>query len=88
MGKLVSADKHSINTDITNAGELDEIVKIEKILNPDEKVLLVARQSRFMLGGSALTPNNVIATDRRVIMRSLYAWLEIGSYQYSVRYYY
>ena len=48
MGKLVSADKHAVNTDITNAGELDEIVKIEKILNPNEKVLLVARQSRFM----------------------------------------
>ena len=72
MGKLVAADKHSFNTDITDAEELDEIEKIEKILNPDEKVLLVARQSRFMPGGSALTPNNVIATDRRVIIRDPY----------------
>lgn len=68
LGKL-AADKHSFNTDITDEEELDEIEKIEKILNPDEKVLLVARQSRFMPGGSAFTPNNIIATDRRVIIR-------------------
>jgi hypothetical protein len=72
VGKLVAADKHSFNTDITDAEELDEIEKIGKILNQDEKVLLVARQSRFMPGGSALTPNNVIATDRRVIIRDPY----------------
>ena len=72
LSKLVAADKHSFNTDITDPEELDEIEKIEKILNPDEKVLLVARQSRFMPGGSALTPNNVIATDRRVIIRDPY----------------
>src|ERR1044071_5409858 len=72
LGKLVTSDKHSFNTDITDADELDEIEKIEKILNPDEKVLLVAKQSRFMPGGSALTPNNVIATDRRVIIRDPY----------------
>lgn len=72
MYKLVSADKHSFNTDITDAEELDEIEKIRKILNQDEKVLLVARQSRFLPGGSALTPNNVIATGRRVIIRDPY----------------
>ena len=72
LGKLVTSDKHSFNTDITDADELDEIEKIEKILNPDEKVLLVARQSRLMPGGSALTPNSVIATDRRVIIRDPY----------------
>lgn len=71
VDKLVAAEKR-FNTDITDAQELDEIEKIEKILNPDEKVLLVARQSRFMPGGSALTPNNVIATDRRVIIRDPY----------------
>ncbi len=71
-GILVSADKHSFNTDITDEDELSEIEKIEKILSSDEKVLLVARQSRLMPGGSALTPNNVIATDRRVIIRDPY----------------
>jgi hypothetical protein len=69
---LVSSDKHSFNTDITDEEELDEIKKIEKILNSEEKVLLVARQSRLMPGGSAVTPDNVIATDRRVIIRDPY----------------
>jgi hypothetical protein len=65
-------DKHSFNTDITDGDELSEIGKIEKILNSDEKVLLVARESRLMPGGSVLTPNTVIATDRRVIIRDPY----------------
>lgn len=69
---MVSNDKHSINTDITDKEELKEISKIRKMLNPDEKVLLVARQSRLLPGGSAMTPNNVIATDRRVIIRDPY----------------
>lgn len=69
---MVSSDKHSFNTDITDEEELNEIKKIEKILNSDEKVLIVARQSRLMPGGSAVTPDNVIATDRRVIIRDPY----------------
>lgn len=69
---MVSSDKHSFSTDITDEEELKEIKKIEKILNSDEKVLLVARQSRLMPGGSAVTPDNVIATDRRVIIRDPY----------------
>ena len=65
-------DKHSFNTDITDGDELNEIEKVEKILNSEEKVLLVARESRLMPGGSILTPNTVIATDKRVIIRDPY----------------
>jgi len=65
-------EKHSFNTDITDGDELNEIEKIEKILNSEEKVLLVARESRLMPGGSILTPNTVIATDKRVIIRDPY----------------
>lgn len=64
--------KHSFNTDITDGDELNEIEKVEKILNSEEKVLLVARESRLMPGGSILTPNTVIATDKRVIIRDPY----------------
>jgi hypothetical protein len=60
-------------TDISDKDELSEIQKIGNMLNPNEKVLLVARQSRFLPGGSALTPNIVIATDRRIIIRDPYA---------------
>jgi hypothetical protein len=59
----------SFITDITDEDELEEIRKIAKMLNADEKVLLVARQSRIKPGGSYFTPNTIYATDRRVILR-------------------
>lgn len=59
----------SFITDITNEDELEEIRKIAKMLNADERVLLVARQSRIKPGGSYFTPNTIYATDRRVILR-------------------
>jgi hypothetical protein len=61
--------KDSFITDITQGNELDEIRKIAEMLNPDEKVLLVARQSRIKPGGSKLSPNTIYATDRRIILR-------------------
>jgi hypothetical protein len=69
---VVVKDQSNFVTDITNRDELNEIEKIQNILNPNEKVLLVARQSRFFPGGSPLTPNIVIATDRRIIIRDPY----------------
>ena len=69
---MVSSDKHSFNTDITDEEELREIEQVEKLLSSDEKVLLVAKQSRLMPGGSALTPDSIIATERRIIMRDPY----------------
>ena len=61
--------KDSFITDITQGNELDEIRKIAEMLNPDEKVLLVARQSRIKPGGSKFSPNIIYATDRRIILR-------------------
>lgn len=61
--------KNNINTDITDEGELDEIKKIAEMLNPDERVFVVAKQSRLLPGGSQLSPNVVYATDRRIIIR-------------------
>ena len=61
--------KNNFSTDITDEDELDEIKKIAEMLNPDERVLVVARQSRFKPGGSQLSPNVVYATDRRIILR-------------------
>jgi hypothetical protein len=63
------AKKDSFITDITDEGELGEIRKIEDMLNSDEKVLLVATQSRIKSGGSAFSPNTIYATDRRIILR-------------------
>jgi PH (Pleckstrin Homology) domain-containing protein len=42
------------------------------MLNSDERVLLVARQSMLKPGGSHFTPNIVYATDRRIIIRDPY----------------
>ena len=50
----------------------EEINKITEMLNPDERVLLVARQSRLKPGGSHFTPNIIYATDRRIIIRDPY----------------
>lgn len=46
--------------------------KISKMLNPDERILLVAIQSRKSPGGSLFTPNVIYATDRRIIIRDPY----------------
>jgi hypothetical protein len=38
--------------------------KISEMLNPDERILLVAIQSRIRPGGSLFTPNAIYATDK------------------------
>src|ERR671938_588902 len=59
----------SFTTDITDRDDLEEIKEIAEMLNPNEEVLVVARQSRLKPGGSKLTPNVVFATDRRIIIK-------------------
>jgi len=57
---------------LLDEGDLEDVDKIADMLNPDEKVLLVARQSKIKPGGSYLTPNTIYATDRRIIIRDPY----------------
>src|SRR5919108_5781186 len=64
--------EYPLNTHLTDGDDLEEINKIKEMLNPDEKVLLVARQSRIKPGGSLHTPNIIYATDRRIIIRDPY----------------
>lgn len=48
-----------------------EINKIMKLLEPNETVLFVTRQSRIMPGGSVIfTPSTIFATDRRLLIRN------------------
>jgi Bacterial PH domain/Short C-terminal domain len=54
---------------ITDKDDLEEIEKVHHMLNPNEEVFVVARQSRLKPGGSKLTPNVVFATDRRIIIK-------------------
>jgi len=69
-------DKEKENKDskksLLDEGDLEDVDKIADMLNPDEKVLLVARQSKIKPGGSYLTPNTIYATDRRIIIRDPY----------------
>ena len=53
-----------------SSDERDEIDKIRGYLEPDEQVLIVARQSRIRPGGSVTTPNIIFATDRKLIIRN------------------
>jgi hypothetical protein len=62
-------EEHPIVTNLTNREDLEEIKKISNMLNANEEVFVVARQSRLKPGGSKLTPNIVYATDRRIIIR-------------------
>ncbi|HEY6883779.1 MAG TPA: PH domain-containing protein [Nitrososphaeraceae archaeon] len=56
-------------TNITGKEDLEEIKKIAHMLNPNEEVFVVARQSRLKPGGSKFTPNIIFATDRRIIVK-------------------
>ena len=61
----------NLTTDAATAGkdDLDEIGKISFMLNPNEEVFVIARQSRLKPGGSKFTPNVIFATDRRIIIK-------------------
>jgi PH (Pleckstrin Homology) domain-containing protein/putative oligomerization/nucleic acid binding protein len=59
----------SFSTTITGKEDLAEIRKISHMLNPNEEVFVVARQSRIKPGGSAFTPDIVFGTDRRIIIK-------------------
>ena len=60
----------SIISDITDENELEEIQRIANRLVKDEKVMFVARQSRFKSGGSKSTPATFFVTSQRLIVRN------------------
>jgi hypothetical protein len=65
-----TAKKFSIQP--LNNNDLEEINKIHDLLNLDENVITIARQSRVLPGGSYVTPNTIYATDKRLIIRDPY----------------
>jgi len=48
----------------------EEVQYISDHLEPDEKVLEVATQSRFVPGGAFTTPNTIFATNKKIIIRN------------------
>ncbi len=70
MPPFVRKEQHqSFTTDIADKEDLAEIKEVDEMLNPNEEVFVVARQSRLKPGGSAFTPNIVFGTDRRIIIK-------------------
>jgi hypothetical protein len=69
MEEEKSISNPSFDTDITNKNELEEIQKIANRLVKGEKVIFVARQSRFKPGGSKSTPATFFVTSQRLIVR-------------------
>jgi Bacterial PH domain len=55
-----------------DSDDQNEIKKISEMLNPNEEVLVVARQSRVRPGGSAVTTNIIYVTNKRIIIRDPY----------------
>lgn len=68
--QLAAASNNSIEP--LDNDDYQEIEKIREMLNPSEEVIMVARQSRILPGGSYVTPNIIYATNRRIIMRDPY----------------
>ncbi len=60
----------SFITDITDKDELEEIQRITNRLGKDEKVIFVAKQSRFKPGGSKGSPDTLFVTSQRLIVRN------------------
>jgi hypothetical protein len=65
-------NKGAEQTDIVDSKKLDEIEKIADRLEEGEKVLLVTRQTKNPIksGGSMFTPNAIIVTDKKIIIRN------------------
>ena len=55
-----------------SSDDMGEIRRIQNVLNPDENVIIVARQSRILPGGSYVIPNTIYATEKRLIIRDPY----------------
>ena len=63
--------KGSYHTKISDSKQLSEIEKVADRLEADEEVLLVTKQTKNPLkpGGSLFTPNAVIVTNKKLILR-------------------
>ncbi|ABK77310.1 hypothetical protein CENSYa_0677 [Cenarchaeum symbiosum A] len=62
-----------MHADITDPGERRDVSRMAPYLDAGERVLLVARQSRFLPGGSPVAPDVILATDTKLIVcRTVY----------------
>jgi hypothetical protein len=69
-GREEGSSTRSFITDITDKNDLEEIQRIANRLGKDEKVIFVAKQSRFKPGGSKGSPATLFVTSQRIIVRN------------------
>lgn len=70
--ELVMRTSEKFSIQPLNSDDMGEIGRIQDVLNPNENVIIVARQSRILPGGSYVTPNTIYATEKRLIIRDPY----------------
>lgn len=70
--ELVMRTSEKFSIQPLNSDDMGEIGRIQDVLNPNENVIIVARQSRILPGGSYITPNTIYATEKRLIIRDPY----------------
>lgn len=58
--------------DITEQNKINEIKKIAKRIDDDEKIIMVIRQTKNPLkpGSSLITPDSIFATSKKIIIRN------------------
>lgn len=71
--RVINIDEDATTTfkPITDEGDLYKISEISGMLDLDEKILLVIRQSKMRFVGFLFSPNVIYATDRRMILRDI-----------------
>lgn len=69
FGKNKKESEQSLDTSDFEKKEIDEIERVKQMLEVSEVIKVVARQSRIMPGGSIVTPNIILATNKRIIKR-------------------
>jgi hypothetical protein len=67
---LGKKEQASFTTDVIDKDELEEIQRIAHRLEANERVVIVAKQSRFKPGGSKMSPDTIFVTDKRIIIRN------------------
>jgi hypothetical protein len=70
--RVIDIDEDPVMTfkPITDEGDLYKINEISGMLEVDETILLVIRQSKIRFVGFRFSPNVIYATDRRLILRN------------------
>jgi Bacterial PH domain len=66
--RIILREKLHVSKKFNNK-ELEQIQKIKHRLDNDEKVEIIAKQSKHRPGGSMSTPDTIFVTNKRIVIR-------------------